>query len=310
MIYTITFNPALDITGVVDNLIPNEKSYVTNVIHTPGGNGINAGIVAARLGTEVKLSGFLGGDNGDQLMGLLEAQKLNHHFISISSNTRMNVTVSNRTTHKQTRLSFPGPRVTTSEWKKLVSFVEGMKSTEDIVILGGSLPAGVPASRVSSLVRSFRTRGIKCFVDMPANSLGTVLKAKPYFIKPNLQEFQELTQTKVTNIHGVLRTASKLRDIVPLICVSSVEGGALLMGHGEVWFGKTPKLSIKSTVGAGDSMVGAMASLLARNSQAPLDELLRIGLAASAASLSEPGLNLGSKRLIMSFLPKIKLKKN
>lgn len=308
MIYSITFNPALDITGVVENLIPNEKSYVTNVIHTAGGNGINAGIIAARLGTKVSLTGFVGGDNGNQFKALLDQQKLDHNFVSIHSNTRMNVTVSNRSTHKQTRLSFPGPKVTASEWKKLVVVIGKIKAKEDFVIIGGSLPPGVSALKVASIVRSLNKRNVRCVVDMPAGALGTVLKAKPYLIKPNLQEFQELTKTKAVTIKEVLKAAKSLQKKVHLICISSVEGGALLIGRGEVWFGKTPKLSIKSTVGAGDSMVGAMASMLALDPHAPLADMLRTGLAASSASLSEPGLTLGSKKSIKSFVPKIKIR--
>lgn len=307
MIYTITFNPALDITGVVENLIPNEKSYVTNVIHTAGGNGINAGIIAARLGTKVRLTGFVGGDNGNQLKALLDQQKLDHNFVSIHSNTRMNVTVSNRSTHKQTRLSFPGPKITAGEWKDLIA-VLGMIKSGDLVIIGGSLPPGVSALKVASIVRSLNKREVRCVVDMPAVALGTVLKAKPYLIKPNLQEFQELTKTKAVTIKEVLKAAKNLQNQVHLICVSSVEGGALLIGRGEVWFGKTPKLSIKSTVGAGDSMVGAMASMLALVSDAPLADMLRTGLAASSASLSEPGLTLGSKKSIKSFISKIRIR--
>ncbi len=119
MIYTITLNPALDISGVVDELVPDEKSYVTDVIQTPGGNGVNAGIIASRLGAKVKLTGFLGGANGKELKSFLRDQTLEDKFISIESSTRLNITVTNSKTHKQTRLSFPGPRINQSEWTQL-----------------------------------------------------------------------------------------------------------------------------------------------------------------------------------------------
>lgn len=308
MIYTVTLNPALDISGVVEELVPNEKSYVSDVIQTPGGNGVNAGLIASRLGAKVKLTGFLGGSNGKELRSLLKDQKMDEKFIPIGSSTRLNITVTNSNTHKQTRLSFPGPRIQPSEWKRLVSDVSKIKASTDLVILGGSLPPGVTASKLATLLRSLTDRGVYCMVDVPPPSLMSLIKARPSFIKPNLKEFQELTGSEVFKLEDVLLEMKKLHKLVPLICVSSVEGGAVLANENEAWFGETPKLKIKSTVGAGDSMVGAMSTLLAKNPNAPLSELLRLGLAASSATLSEPGLTLGSKKAIAKFLPQIKIK--
>lgn len=308
MIYTITFNPALDVSGVVDELVPNEKSYVHDERCTPGGNGINAGVIAHRLGADVTLTGFLGGANGDVISSLLEKEKINHKFIQIQSSTRMNLTVSNKKDHKQTRLSFPGAKVRTVEWGQLIKLLEEVKGGRDLVVIGGSLPPGISAQKVSSLIRIFKKRKVYCMVDIPSQSLEKLLSAKPSFIKPNLKEFQELTKSKVNTIKGVLKEMRKLNKHVPLICVSSVEGGAILANENEAWFGKTPKLSIHSTVGAGDSMVGAMATMLEKDPNAPLDEILRVGLAASSATLSESGMTLGSYKSMRDFMPKIKVK--
>lgn len=308
MIYTITFNPALDVGGVVDNLVPNEKSYVHDQRCTPGGNGINAGIIAHRLGAEVTLTGFMGGANGDVISSLLDKEKIHHEFIPIQSSTRMNVTVSNTKDHKQTRLSFPGARVRKAEWDQLIKFVEKIKAEEDLVVIGGSLPPGISTQKVSSLIRMLKKRKIFCMVDMPAESLRKVLNAKPSFIKPNLKEFQELTKSQATTIQDVLQEIRKLNKSVPLICVSSVEGGAILANESQACFGKTPKLTIHSTVGAGDSMVGAMATVLARNPHTPLKEILQIGLAASSATLSESGMTLGSSKKMREFKSRIKVK--
>lgn len=307
MIYTITFNPALDVSGVVDNLVPNEKSYVHDEVYTPGGNGVNAGIIAHRLGAKVLLTGFVGGANGDVICSLLDKQKIHHRFIGIKAGTRMNLTVSNKKDHKQTRLSFPGARVRSAEWEKLITFLKNIKD-EDLVIIGGSLPPGIPSEKVSTLIRLLVKKNIFCMVDSPSSSLQKMLKAKPSFIKPNLKEFQELTRTKASSIKSVLKEIRKLNKKIPLICVSSVEGGAILANENEAWFGETPKLSVRSTVGAGDSMVGAMATLLALNPKTSLSDLLKIGLAASCATLSEPGMTLGSKEAIREFIPKIKVR--
>lgn len=306
MIYSITFNPALDVSGIVDNLIPNEKSYVHDEVYTPGGNGVNAGIIAHRLGARVALSGFLGGANGDVICSLLDKEKIVHNFIETKSNTRINLTISNRHDHQQTRLSFPGGHVAIAEWKKLRNYLNKV-TNKDIIIIGGSLPPGISTQNISMLIRKLIKKNVLCMVDCPANTLKDLILSKPSFIKPNLQEFQELTKSRVTTVSAVLKEIKKLHRYVPLICVSSVEGGAILASEHEAWFGRTPPLTIRSTVGAGDSMVGAIAYQLALDPTTSLKELLKIGLAASSATLSNKGMILGSRKEIRMFLKKIKV---
>jgi len=304
---TITLNPALDISGTVDNLIPDEKSYVYGEIHTPGGNGINAAIVAHRIGVDVVTSGFLGGTNGEEIRSLLDAQNVNHSFISISNNTRMNLTISNSKNHKQTRLSFPGPKILPEELRKIENFLLKIRS-QDIVVLGGSLPPGVKTSYVAKIVKSLKDRGIICIVDMPGLHLSKVIFSKPFLIKPNLIEFQALVKKNVFEIKTILPLVRKLNKKVPLICVSSVEGGAILVTKDEAWYGKIPKVKIRSSVGAGDSMVGAISAALIKNPQTPLNDLLREGLAAACATLAEPGMALASRKNFYKYLSKISLK--
>jgi 1-phosphofructokinase family hexose kinase len=307
VIYTITFNPALDVSGVVDQLIPNEKSYVYNEAHCAGGNGLNSGLIAQRLGSKVILTGFLGGTNGDEIKSLLSKNKMKHEFVSIAGSTRMNFTISNKKDHNQTRLSFPGPHIKKGEKNELLQYMKKIIKN-DIVIIGGSLPPGLSSSYVKSLLKEVRKNDIRCMVDMPGTYLKEIVRFKPDFIKPNLTEFQTLVGKKVTSIKTVIPLALKLLDYVPHICISSVEGGALLITKEEIWFGKLPKVKIRSTVGAGDSMVGAMASLWNRKPEASVSELLRLGLAASCATLTESGLTLGSKKSILHFESKIILK--
>lgn len=308
MIYTVTFNPALDVSGVVDQLIPNEKCYVHNEIHTPGGNGINAGIIAHRLRSDVVMTGFLGGSNGDEIRSLLEREKLNHQFVKIKGKTRMNISVLNKDDHLQTRLSFPGPSILKIESESLRRFLQNV-SANDIVIWGGSFTPCLDVPYILKLIKSLRRRGVRCLVDMPSDFLKDIMSAKPDFIKPNLVEFQKLVGKKVSTIKEVLPIVKKLLDSVPLICISSVEGGALLVNEHETWYGRIPQVKIRSTVGAGDSMVGAMAHLWDRQPNASLEELLRIGLAASCATLTERGLVLGARKSILKYRSKVFLKR-
>jgi len=305
MIFSITPNPALDLGGLVNDIKPNEKSYVFNETRSPGGNAINAARILSRLQIPVSLSGFLGGSTGDEINSMLKKEKLNTQFIEIKNTSRVNVTVSNKRNHNQTRLSFPGPTISNVEKKKLFHLFEQKKNIS-FLMLGGSLPQGFTANDIKRLIKIAGKKGINSIIDCPGSILADVIKSKPFLIKPNLEEFHELTNSHVKTIGSVIQKAKPFLDHVPYICISSVEGGTLLVGRKNIYFGRIPKLKIRSTVGAGDSMVGAMVS---RFYKGDFDEanILKWGLSASAATLSEPGMGLGHKSEILQLYKEVQV---
>lgn len=308
MILTITPNPSLDVSGLVEELIPNEKSYVFEEKRHPGGNGVNAGVMAKNLGGRVIVSGFLGGDTGQEYSDLLKEIKLRQDFVLIKGHTRTNMTISQNKSQSQTRLSFMGPKIKKEEADLLIKKVS--KITCSQIIIGGSLPPGFKSTSVVKLIKLGHKLKIPVIVDIPGAALAKVYKAKPFLIKPNLTEFQELTGKKVSRREDVIREAIKLTKFVSIVCVSSVEGGALLVSKDKVFFGRIPKITIRSTVGAGDSMVGAMTYVLNKfrgKGQLDLEMMLRYGLAASAATLSNKGLDIGSKGAVLRYLPQIEI---
>ncbi len=307
VIISITPNPALDLSGTVNNIKPNEKAYVHDERRAPGGNAINSARILQRLGVPVLASGFLGGGTGKEIQRLLEREELRHSFIKISGTTRINVTVSNKSDHKQTRLSFPGPMLSRAEVKALVDFVSARQDIS-LLIIGGSLPPGFGSAEIVGMIKMARKKGIQVIVDCPGPVLAKVVKSGPLLIKPNLEEFQELTQSRVKTIHGVLKKSRELLSSVEMICVSSVEGGALFITKQEAFFGKIPKVRVRSTVGAGDSMVGAMAAQLHKG-ETRGEEILRWGLAAAAATLIQPGTTLGTATDINREYRRIQIRK-
>lgn len=310
MIITLTPNPALDVTGTVHEMVPNEKSYVEQEIRLPGGNGINAARIAHRLGAEVLATGFIGGTTGSEFSKLLKQERIPYHFIEVKGRTRTNVTISLEKGHEQTRLSFPGPKIQRKERQELFHFIK--YSLPELVVIGGSLPNGITPAFIKTIVKEFNEKNIPVFVDIPGKILKDVISAKPFFIKPNLTEFQDVVGKKISDISEVLHEARKLSGLVHLQCISSVEGGALLVTKEHAWFGKIPKIKVQSTVGAGDSMVGAIAYSFTKShchlSEKNCEKMLRLGLAASCATLSNKGLTMGSRSSIKTYYSKIMIK--
>ena len=177
-------------------------------------------------------------------------------------------------------------------------------------------------SILARMVSVLRTRGIPSVVDVPGPLLKRAISAGPVFIKPNLVEFREFSGSNVSFIPGVLKEARRITDRVPIVCVSSVEGGALLVTQKSAWFGRTPKVKIRTTVGAGDSMVGAISARLwkwqtrtrfrgqiERMPDEVAGDLLRWGLASACATLATYGTELGKGRAIRKIYPRVELKR-
>lgn len=302
---TITPNPALDLGGIVDDLKINEKSYVSDLTRWPGGNSINVARILTRLHVPVLATGFLGGSIGHEIKDLLSQEKVKHRFVEISDQTRINVTISNNSNHQQTRLSFPGPTIKRSEKNELFRSLSSL-SNMSLMVIGGSLPKGFTETDMTHLLKIARNKDVRAVVDCPGKILQKVILQRPYLIKPNLVEFQDLIGRKVTSIRSVQEQAKKILDLVPIICVSSVEGGTLMMSKDHSCFGRIPSVKIRSTVGAGDSMVGAIVAQLYKNNN-DLADLLRWGLAASAATLSVQGTALGQAEQIETLYRKTKV---
>ncbi|MEA9355161.1 hexose kinase [Bacteriovorax sp. PP10] len=293
-ILSLTPNPSLDLGGTVTNSKLNEKNYVFNETRFAGGNAINASRILSRLKIPVIASGFLGGPTGVEILNLLSAEKLKNNFIKINNNSRTCVTISNDLDHNQVRFNFPGPLIKSNEKNKMLDLLNDYQNIS-LILIGGSLPPGVKSRDILKFMNLAKKKNIKCIVDCPGPILEKIIKGRPLMIKPNLTEFQQLMKTKVKSISSVERLAKELLQYVQYVCVSSVEGGTLLVTKDHSYFGKIPHVKINSTVGAGDSMVGAIAREFFKNNSDPGD-LLRWGLAASAATLLQKGTQLGSAR--------------
>lgn len=314
MIYTVTPNPALDACGVIDRLVPDEKNYVQQVTHYPGGNGINVARVLTRLRVPCVASGFLGGSVGDEIRDILNSEGVQESFVKIRGATRMSVTVTQTQTNCQTRLSFPGPVILSSEAERLESQVRKLHFSS-ILMCGGSLPGAYPIKRVATLMAIAQKKRIPVVIDCPGKILRPLLKGRPTLIKPNIFEFQDLLGKKLRSVDAVASAASRLSRSVRFICVSSVDGGALLITQKGTWYGKGKKIKKCSTVGAGDSMVGGMLYQLVPelgrqerwDDLAP--ELLRWGIAAGMATASNPTGVLGQAADMRSFVKAVRIKK-
>jgi len=325
-VYSITPNPSLDLNGKAEKITPNEKNYIRDEARFPGGNAINAARILSRLNHSVSISGFVGGATGDQVKKLLDIEKMHTDFVRIKNDTRINVTVSNLATHKQTRFSFPGPKIQASE-KILLAKNASNKKQGNLFILGGSFPPNFLVKDAKAILKKAHQNKIATIIDVPSTLLKTILHSRPLMIKPNLSEFEEFIEKKPRDLGQIICEARKLLNFCPIICISSVNKGVLLVTENANYLAQGPQITAKSSVGAGDSLVGGMtAGMLnegfsyemffdsqGRTTPQKIKHdswhaILRLGMGAALATICQRGTELGSKTSISKYAKKIRIK--
>ncbi len=322
-VYAITPNPALDLSGSVESIVENEKNYVFQEKRFPGGNSVNSARILNRLNCSVVAGGFLGGSIGEEVMNLLRREKVRCDFVGIRGNTRVNVSASNQSTHKQTRFSFTGPDIESSEKSKLLKKLSS-KNEGGIFLLGGSFPGRFGIRHAARIINMGHKKSIATVVDVPSNKMSGILKCRPLMIKPNLLEFEQLVGKTRMNLPQIRREAEALLRFCPAIFISSVNDGVLLVTKKASFFASGPRVQAKSSVGAGDSMVGAIVAgmvdagfsystffgddgdeSLEANKSWPA--ILSLGLGAAIATIKRSGSELGTAADILHYARKVKV---
>ncbi|MBI1756406.1 MAG: 1-phosphofructokinase [Fimbriimonas ginsengisoli] len=303
MILTVTLNPAVDHAIFVNRLRVGDTNEILRAETDAGGKGVNVARIVAALGGEACATGFLGGDPGHFVESVLRKQRVQTSFVRVEEATRMNVSIEDSTGAPPTAFSAPGPLVGPAE---LATFKEGfvrLCQGASWVAIGGSLPRGLPAGVYHELIAQARAAGAKVAFDADGPLLADGLSGRPDVIKPNAKEAGRLLGREVRTVTQAARAADALRDKLNpggIAVISLGEQGAVLAYEGGVLIGQSPKVEVRSTVGCGDSMIGAM--LWALDSGKPIEEAFRWGLAAGAATARTDGTRIGSGEDIRRLL--------
>ncbi|HXH62190.1 MAG TPA: 1-phosphofructokinase family hexose kinase [Fimbriimonadaceae bacterium] len=306
MILSVTLNPSIDLTLFVDGLKLHDTNRVGRVETDAGGKGVNLSRVAVELGSESVATGFLGGGPGAFVRKVLDVQGAGHDFIEIGADTRTNFSVEDGTGEPPTTLNMKGPHVTAEEWERLVARVTEWSAKCSWVALGGSLPQGVPVDAYKSLGQIAKAAGARLSLDADGESLRQGLEAKPHFIKPNGKEAGRLLGRKVESVEDAIFAAEELLQYLEDdgVCVVSLgELGAVCAVQGATYIGRPVEVEAKSTIGSGDSLVGAMLGALEKGSS--LEDALRVGVAAGAATATTNGAEIARRAVVEEILPQV-----
>ena len=296
MIYTVTFNPAIDYVvssgelrlGAV-NRAESEEIYF-------GGKGINVSLVLQELDVESVALGFVAGFTGIAIEQGVQRLGIRTDFVHLKDGfSRINVKMH---IGQETELNGQGPRITTEALKKLLSKLDRLEQG-DTLILAGSIPNTLPQNIYELIMAKLAPKQLRVVVDATGDLLRNVLKYKPFLVKPNHKELGALFGVTLETDEQIIEYARKLQELgARNVLVSMAADGALLLDEN----GGTHRCGVcqgtaKTTVGAGDSM---LAGFLAGLEKGDYDYALKLGTAAGGATAFSDG--LASRDLIQELL--------
>lgn len=300
MIYTITFNPALDYIVEVKDLALGRVNRTEKEEIYPGGKGINVSIVLNNLGIENSALGYIAGFTGDEIERRVRALGCNTDFIKLGEgSSRINVKLKSR---EESEVNGKGPVINELDLKKLYEKLQKVKNG-DVVVLAGSIPSTLPKNIYENIMESLSGKGVKFIVDATGELLLNVVKHKPFLIKPNHHELGELFNVEITTEEEIVRYAYKLKDMGAInVLISRAGDGAILITEdNNVLKSKAPKGKVISSVGAGDSMVAGFIAGYIKNNN--LDEAFKMAVTTGSASAFSEGLAVEEK--VMELLCKL-----
>ncbi len=304
MIYTVTFNPAIDYVMNVPGLVPGEVNRSKEEYVFFGGKGINVSLVLRELGRDSTALGFIAGFTGDAIRRGVEDAGVKSDFIRLENGlSRINVKIKAST---ETDLNGKGPDISEKDLQSLFEKLDTLKDG-DILVLAGSIPPDLPENIYETILARLSDKNITFVVDATGDLLKNVLVYKPFLIKPNHHELGEIFGKTLKNTDEIAHYAKEMQKMgARNVLVSMAANGALLVDEtGRVHIIGTAKGKAVNSVGAGDSMVaGFLAGYLEKNDYS---YALALGSAAGSATAFSEG--LANKELIFRLLNEIQSEK-
>ena len=281
MVYTVTFNPALDYVMNVEKLSTDDINRTESEELYYGGKGINVSAILSRLNIPTVALGFTAGFTGKKLKEMLDDDGIKNDFVVLNSGfTRINVKVK---FGKELDINANGPEITAEKIKEL--FLKLKKLNDgDYLVLAGSVPASLPDDLYSKILEELSGKNINIVVDTTGNQLLNVLKYKPFLIKPNHHELGEIFGQEMDTTEKITEYAKKLQEMgaVNVLVSRGGDGAVLVDGNGTVHPAAAVEGTLVNSVGCGDSMVaGFIAGYITNKSYS---EALKLSVASSAAT--------------------------
>jgi len=310
-VVTITFNPAIDLTGSVSILNKNSVNSMDSGNLHPAGKGVNVAQVLCDLGAQVTVTGFLGEENQDSFVQAFSNMGAKNAFIRVAGATRINVKLVEKN-GDVTDLNFPGCCIGIKEIEALEKKLYTLMQDNDVFVMAGSLPLGLSAQQAAKWIALLREHGKTVFFDSSNQALAIGVKSCPNFIKPNEMELAQLAKLNGDNIDPnnlteVKAYAEKLEaQGIDNVVISLGSEGVIWLNSGK-WIGvRPPKQKVVSTVGAGDSLVAGLC--WGHINHWPSQRTLSFAAAIGALAVTQVGVGVSDLDVLLDLTKQVQLK--
>lgn len=304
MIAAIGLNPSVDKSVTVRGFeVGKTNRGVVDRIDA-GGKGINVAKVLKRLGTPVCALGIEAGSNGRFILDAVSANSIPVDFVHVPGETRVNLKIHDSETGTETELNEPGPPLTAEHLEEFRRKIEAHAPQCRVMVFSGSLPPEVPPAIFADLMSVARAGGARCILDTGGEALRLGLAARPFLIKPNRAEVEELLKRKLPSRRDLVEGA---REIIAMgteqVLISLGAEGAVGVSGDDAVFARPPAIKFRSSVGAGDTMVAVMA--YAAVERLPFRQAFQLAVAASAATVALEGTRVADLAAAQALMPQV-----
>lgn len=282
MIYTVTFNPALDYIVRLDSFVAGDINRVNYEQVLAGGKGINVSIVLANMGIKSTALGFIAGFTGEEIKRQLMVRNVDFDFVQLPAGfSRINVKAK---ADVETEINGQGPEISEAKQKELFGRLDKLESG-DTLVLAGSIPNTLPDDIYERIMERLQGKGIRIIVDATKKLLMNVLKYKPFLIKPNNHELGEMFNVVLESDEEIVSHARKLQELgAQNVLISMAGDGAILLtAEGKSYKSPAPRGVLVNSVGAGDSMVAGFLTGYTE-SDGDYEQAFHMGVATGSAS--------------------------
>lgn len=306
-IVTLTMNPAIDVSSTVKQIMTDHKIRCLKNRTDPGGGGINVARAMKRFGADPLAIFPLGGSSGHMLEKLVAGEDVRHQCFNINRECRANFTVNEIEGHNQYRFVLPGPTMNEEEWNAGLGLMTQASMT-GYAIASGSLPRGVPHDFYARLARNLKALGGgKMVLDTSGPPLKHALEEGVFLVKPSLSEFSGLLDTDKPDQKACVEAARTLvtNGKAEIVALTLGPDGAILVSRDIALQADALKVTVKGTVGAGDSFLAVLLLCIAKRQ--PLADAFRQAIAAGAAALMSAGTGLCSPEDVTELAPQVNI---
>ena len=305
-ITTITLSPAIDVHCHLSELIPETEHLATISSRDIGGKGVNISRVLTASGVSNTAIVVLGDQNGREFSEELSRIGITHRDFLVKGRIRENITL-HTADGKETRISFSNPvEISDTLWAQIENELVASATENSIITLTGRVPEGVSVKAIKNTLLRLKALGAKTVVDSKSFSLNDLIECKPWLIKPNEEEIEQYIHKKVTAFNEASTIAEELHAKgIDNVLISLGNTGAILACHNGCFTATPPSVSVKSTVGAGDSAIAGF--LIGQEQAATPSGCLLLAVAYGTASCTVDGTAAPSAEAVAEIINQIKM---